>query len=934
MAVAFRAKSNNGGASGTDLTVNKPTGTLDNDILIADTYSEASGTAFTLPAGWTWVAAAVQNSNSNFWHRVAWKRASSEGSSWTFTHSSSAWRTVVCSAWSGGVTSGDPQDATADSDNAASTTVTAGTITTSTNNSMNIAGVMSYNLDDLGASSSGYTDGGIFDSHNLFYAIQASSGASGTKTFTSASASGNWTSWHISIKEAASATQEQEGFRFGEDDGSESAHTWTANQDTNISTADNTAKLLRVLVNATLDPASAAYTLRYQKNGAGGYTAVPLGSGTSPTLSWGAAGTIAYSASGGTSVAPTYPTGITTNSALVLVVGQKPSSANGGTVTTPSGWTLQGSLTGSNDGDTGGYTTTLGADTGNTNIYVYTKDTVSGSESGTLSVTVGTNNVCWANIYRVEASDTGTWSFAIGTGKDTSAGNVSIATGSMDIASGDFILAGMVIPTDVTTPSQFSAEALSQSGTTFGTVTEIEEPDSTTGNDIGGFIVRAPVSSGSGSGAVTLSATAGGTTTNVRGPGFVLRLRITGITNDVYVNTSSNITAGGEATTARLTAPSGKTTGDFVTGRRWDDENGTDSTDITTDDYSEFEWSLKLKSGLTNGDYFEFRVYAGSTALDTYTVTPKWTVTTTTTHNASATMAGTSSLTGVGKLAIPFSATMAGTSSLTGVGRLAIPFSATMAGTSSLTASGLVAVMFSATMAGTSSLTGVGKLNIPVSATMAGTSSLTGVGKLAIPFSATMAGTSSLTASGLVAVLFSATVTGTSSLTGVGKLTLPFSATAAGTSTLTGVGRLVLPFSATMAGTSSLTASGLVGVLFSATVTGTSSLTGVGKLTLPFSATAAGTSSLTGVGKLAIPFSATMAGTSSLTASGITLLLFSSTMAGTSSLTGAGRLIIPVTVMIEGTSSLNVDGDLLGARFTKSRFFIKYVQPHNRPQRR
>ena len=626
MAVAFRAKSGNGGASGGDLVANKPTGTADNDILIADTYSEGGATAFTLPAGWTWVAAAVQNSNANFWHRVAWKRASGEGASWTFTHSPSAWRTIVVSAWSGAVTSGDPQDSTAASNTAATTTVAGSSITNATANSMNILGAMSYNLDDLGPSATGYTDGGVFDVCNLFYAIQSASGASGTKTLTASSTSGNWTTWHFSIKEATAATLEQEGFRFGVDDGSESAHTWAAEQDTNITTPANTTRLLRILTNATSDPASYAPTLRYQKNGSGGYTVVPVGATTTPTLSWGAAGTIAYSASGGTSVAPTYPSGITTLSALVLVVGQKPSSANGGTVTTPSGWTLRGSLTGANDGNTGGYTTTLGADTGNTNIFVYTKDTVSGSESGTLSVTVGTNNVCWANIYRVEASGAGTLAYSCGTGKDTSAGNVSIATGSMDITSGDFIIGGMVIPTDVTTPAQFSAEALSQTGTTFGTVTEIQEPDSATGNDIGGFLIYAPVSSGSGSGAVTMTATAGGTTTNVRGPGFVLRLRITGLSNDVYVTTSANITAGGEATTARLTAPSGKTTADFVTGRRWDDENGSDSTDITTDDYSEHEWCLAIKSGLSIGDYFEFRAYAGSNAYDTYTLTPKWTV--------------------------------------------------------------------------------------------------------------------------------------------------------------------------------------------------------------------------------------------------------------------------------------------------------------------
>jgi hypothetical protein len=95
---------------------------------------------------------------------------------------------------------------------------------------------------------------------------------------------------------------------------------------------------------------------------------------------------------------------------------------------------------------------------------------------------------------------------------------------------------------------------------------------------------------------------------------------------ELGITLSSNVASGGEATTARLTAPSGKTTSNFTTGRRWDDENGSDSIDITADYYTELEWVLTTQSPATNGDYFEFRVYDGDSALDTYTVTPKWTI--------------------------------------------------------------------------------------------------------------------------------------------------------------------------------------------------------------------------------------------------------------------------------------------------------------------
>lgn len=241
-----------------------------------------------------------------------------------------------------------------------------------------------------------------------------------------------------------------------------------------------------------------------------------------PTASFGAAGAIAVSSGAGTSVTPAYPSGITSGQCLILIVGQKPSTANSGSVTTPGGWTSQGSLTGA-----GGYGSTLGADTGNTNLHIFTK-TADGSETGNLTVTVGTNDVCWAVIIRCTANTGSTsWTFGFASGSDTSGdGSVSIAMSSNPgTTAGDLVIGAMVIPTDVTTPSQFSSQAFSQTGATFGTVTELGEADSGTGNDIGGFVCYAQVSTGTGSANPTMTATAGGTTTNVRGPGAILRVR-------------------------------------------------------------------------------------------------------------------------------------------------------------------------------------------------------------------------------------------------------------------------------------------------------------------------------------------------------------------------------------------------------------------------
>lgn len=60
---------------------------------------------------------------------------------------------------------------------------------------------------------------------------------------------------------------DQEGYRWRNDDGSETTATWKAAQDTAASIAPDETTRLRMLVNATNDPASAQYKLQYRKVG-------------------------------------------------------------------------------------------------------------------------------------------------------------------------------------------------------------------------------------------------------------------------------------------------------------------------------------------------------------------------------------------------------------------------------------------------------------------------------------------------------------------------------------------------------------------------------------------------------------------------------------------------------------------------------------------
>lgn len=242
-------------------------------------------------------------------------------------------------------------------------------------------------------------------------------------------------------------------------------------------------------------------------------------------------GGAAYSAQNGTSVSPAYPTGIVAGDVLVLIVGMKPSTANGGTIGSSgaiTGWTQREAITAQ-----GGYGTTLGADEGNTNLWIYTKDTVSGSESGNLSVTIGTNNVAWGLIVRVPTNG-GTITYGTADGSRATAPTSGTAftntltngTTAPNFEADDMAIWAMCIPTDVLN-NGFTVPTISSSGTTFGTAVELEEPDSGTGNDIGGYVAYAEATSGSSTAAPTVGATATGTVTNVRGPIALIRIRET-----------------------------------------------------------------------------------------------------------------------------------------------------------------------------------------------------------------------------------------------------------------------------------------------------------------------------------------------------------------------------------------------------------------------
>lgn len=96
---------------------------------------------------------------------------------------------------------------------------------------------------------------------------------------------------------------------------------------------------------------------------------------------------------------------------------------------------------------------------------------------------------------------------------------------------------------------------------------------------------------------------------------------------EMAVAASANIAANAAtATTALMSAPGGKDTGDFDPGWISDDVNPGPSTDIDTDLYTELEWCMQATAYAGAGVVYEFRVSDNGAALDSYTDLPEWTI--------------------------------------------------------------------------------------------------------------------------------------------------------------------------------------------------------------------------------------------------------------------------------------------------------------------
>lgn len=207
--IAFVASTNTTYAgSRTTTTVTKPTGTTDGDYVILGIFTGAASEAPdpTPPAGFTLIAGPVDATDGSFnvETRVYGKVASSEGSSWAFTHSTASSQGFALTYR--GVNASTQLDVSSTGNTSSGTTSTANQVTTVTNDAMLVFvehdwGVNTANL----TAPTGFTE--RIEVNPLMYVAEklaATAGATGNVTFTNNNSGGSdaWGAALIALRPA------------------------------------------------------------------------------------------------------------------------------------------------------------------------------------------------------------------------------------------------------------------------------------------------------------------------------------------------------------------------------------------------------------------------------------------------------------------------------------------------------------------------------------------------------------------------------------------------------------------------------------------------------------------------------------------------------------------------------------------------------------
>lgn len=215
---------------------------------------------------------------------------------------------------------------------------------------------------------------------------------------------------------------------------------------------------------------------------------------TTPT--YGGASTIV---AGTTSLAITPITGsiasLPVGSVVLFLVLNKDSSLPAITCSTPShGLTKVGQINSSTGGAAAG-------DAGSVAIAGFVR-VVDGTEVGSYAFGPAGNPIVGQAFLVTKGAGSGTWDVAAAGGTDVTGGAAwSVTTTAIDLKAEDLLIVGSVTPADAYSggPSAgavFSAENTTEGSLTFGAATEISEPNTAIGQDLGGMVFRQAVTAG------------------------------------------------------------------------------------------------------------------------------------------------------------------------------------------------------------------------------------------------------------------------------------------------------------------------------------------------------------------------------------------------------------------------------------------------------
>jgi hypothetical protein len=211
-------------------------------------------------------------------------------------------------------------------------------------------------------------------------------------------------------------------------------------------------------------------------------------------------GAVGTAATGTTSVAPTYPTGISASTSRLFMIVTGRSSDESADVSAVTGWTHRGTIVGG--------TGTYGAGTGTRRITILTKDTVTGSESGTVTVSWASGDgtsTMHANIVRVEVTSGYNLTLSFASGADTSQDTSWSATMSPSQTFAVDQLGIIVFAVDA--PVGVGSIGIAATGITFAAQTSMWTTNVTNGNDHRSIARYTTITAGSGSQAATITGT-------------------------------------------------------------------------------------------------------------------------------------------------------------------------------------------------------------------------------------------------------------------------------------------------------------------------------------------------------------------------------------------------------------------------------------------